>query len=163
MVRLLELLSFRLTCPRFLLSKFASQLNLIQSRVGSLANLTILGINFSYQGPGLKFADPKSQGHRCQGLGSRVPSHRILCPRVPDPRFLGPRGPRSQSLLSQCPESQGLESQVPRSHVLILDYGLNSIKARSFSKNTWKIKTYVMVIKIIITFAKQMFLYLMSL
>ena len=54
-----EPLRFWQTCPSFLLSKFVSQTNLIQSMVGSVASLRVLRSHF--QGPG------------CQGLVSQGP------------------------------------------------------------------------------------------
>ena len=79
-----EPLLFQHTYLSFLLSKLASQINLIQSVVG-----------FSCY----------SQGLRVPLLGSQVP-----CPRVTSPKAQGPssesQGPKSQSLRSQGSGSQ---------------------------------------------------------
>ena len=61
-----EPLRFQLTCPSFLLSKFASQIKLIQSvLIRSVAS------------------------HRSQGPITRVPGIRVLCPRVASPKAQG--------------------------------------------------------------------------
>ena len=101
-----EPLLFQQTYLSSLLSKLASQINLIQSVVG---------------------VSCLSQGLRFPLLGSQVP-----CPRVPGSQFrvIGSHvseswGPGSQSLRSQGSRSQDpciSESLGPRSQVLILDY-----------------------------------------
>ena len=98
MVHQLEHLSFRFICTSFLLSKFATQLKLIQSVVHK----------FNSQGPALtilvlRVASPKFQGLRYRVLGVRVPCHRF-----PGPKFLDP------------------SSQGPWSQVLVLDYAIFS-------------------------------------
>ena len=95
-VHLLEHLSFSLRCPNFLLSKFATQLKLIQSVVwlgiqvtasqvqlsGSCSQYSgSQGCNFQvagthFQGPGCQ--NPVSQGPRVKGLGSQVLGSQVL-------------------------------------------------------------------------------------
>ena len=90
--------AFRLRCPSLSLSKFASQLKLIQSwDTRSLCH------KFNFKGPaleilGLRAISPKSQGPSSGALGVRVPCPRALGPRVPGPRIQGQRipGPESQ-------------------------------------------------------------------
>ena len=79
--------SFWLRCPSFLLSKFASELKLIQSVV----RVRILGICITSSVLGLRVASSKYQGPICRVLGVRVP-----CPRVPVPRswVSGSQSPR---------------------------------------------------------------------
>ena len=97
--------SFRLRCPSFLLSKFASQLKLIQSVVlvgilgicvtSSLLRVLLSGFWVSSrksQVPGTQFHGPG-----CQGPMSQAPSPRVL-------------GPGSQ--------------------VLILDYAVNIVRKK---------------------------------
>ena len=127
--------SFWLSCPSFLLSKFTSQLKLIQSVV--LAG--ILGIcvtSWILRILCLRVTIPKSQGPISRGLGVRVP-----CPTVPRSQASGSRvsesqGPGSQGPGLQVPESHGtgtqtpgvagLRSQGPRSRVLGPDFRLCS-------------------------------------
>ena len=71
-----EPLRFRHTCPSFLLSKFASQIKLIQSVVGSVASLRILGSHF--QGPG--WQSLVSRGPRVPSLGSHGPGSQVSGP-----------------------------------------------------------------------------------
>ena len=81
-------------CRSFLLSKFASQIKLMQFVVGSVASLSVLGSHF--QGPG------------CQAFasqGSRVPRS-----RVPGSRVSGSQGPGSQVL---CLRVSGLQASGP--------------------------------------------------
>ena len=94
--------AFRLRCPSLSLSKFASQLKLIQS-CGAGRDTRSLCHKFNFQGPaleilGLRAISPKSQGPSSGALGVRVPCPRALGPRVPGPRIQGPRipGPESQ-------------------------------------------------------------------
>ena len=110
-----ELLRFRHLCPNFLLSKFASQIKLIQSVVGVRCQ------TYGDRVPGPRFQGPTFQGCKSQVLGSQ-----FQVPRVPGPRVsgLGSRVPRSQVLGSRVPESQvlglrvpSLESQFPGSRV----------------------------------------------
>ena len=81
--------SFWLRCPSFLLSKFASQLKLIQSVVrvgirGICVTSSMLRVLFSgFWVSELQFPSPRDPFSRV--LGVRVPS-----PRVPDPRVSGP-------------------------------------------------------------------------
>ena len=86
--------------PCFLLSKFASQIRLIQSVVGSVASLRVPESSVS----GAHVS--RSKGSRSQSLGSHGP-------RVPDP---GSQSPSVPCLRVPSPRSQG-----PRSQVLILD------------------------------------------
>ena len=90
-----EPLRFWHTCRSFLLSKFASQIKLIQSLVGSVTSNRVLGSHL--------------QGFGCQRLVSQGP-------RVPGPGYRGPR--------SLDPRSVGLRVPAPGSQVLILDYAL---------------------------------------
>ena len=96
--------SFWLSYPSFLLSKFTSQLKLIQSVV--LAG--ILGIcvtSWILRILCLRVTIPKSQGPISRVLGVRVP-----CPRVPvsGAWVSGSRVPRSHSPRFQGPGSQSL-------------------------------------------------------
>ena len=119
LVYLLEHLSFGLRCPSFLLSKFASQLRLIQSAVwvwilgicvtSSILWLLFLGFWVSgWQVPSFREPIPGSWVSGCHVPGSisSVLGVRFPYPRVPDPRVLSSR--------SQAPESRvsGLGSQV---------------------------------------------------
>ena len=121
LVYLLEHLSFWHRCHSFLLSKFASQLKLIQSvvRVG------ILQCSGSYS------QDSGSQGRNSQVLAthSRVQGVRVPVPwswvsgsRVPESQVSGSQGPRSQ--VSQDPGSQGPKVSGPRSRVSGPDFRL---------------------------------------
>ena len=96
---LLEHLSFRLRCPSFILSKFASQINSICGAGQDIRNLCH---KFNSQGPalrvlGLRVASPKSQGSSSRVLvvlvlvvpGSWVSGYQS--PRVPGPKVLGLR------------------------------------------------------------------------
>ena len=67
-----EPLRFRHTCHA--ISKFTSQIKLIQSVVGSVASHRALG--FHCQGPGCQ--DPMSQGPKSQGHRSQVPGSQVL-------------------------------------------------------------------------------------
>ena len=90
-----EPLRFRHICPSFLLSKFASQIKLIQSVVGV----------------------------SCQPQGSRIPlpGFRVSWSHVPGSQVPGARAPVPES---QGPKSQRLRVPGPGSQVLILDYTL---------------------------------------
>ena len=85
-----ELLRFRHLCPNFLLSKFASQIKLIQSVVGVRCQ------TYGDRVPGPRFQGPTFQGRKSQVLGSQVSgsqgsSSQSLGPWVPGPGSLGPR------------------------------------------------------------------------
>ena len=89
--------SFWLRCPSFLLSKFASQLKLIQSVVrvrilGICITISVLRVLFS------GFWVSMSQIFKSQGPISRVLGFRIPCPRVQESQGLGFQSPGSQSL-----------------------------------------------------------------
>ena len=88
LVLLLEHPSFRLICPSILLSKFASQLKLIQSvvRVG-------ISHKFNSQGPALRILSLRIASHNSKGSSSRVIGVRVSCPRVLIPRSYGPKVP----------------------------------------------------------------------
>ena len=103
MIHLLEYLSLRLSCPSFLLSKFATQLKLIQSASRDTRSLCH---KFISQGPalrilGLRAASPKFQGPSSRVLGARVP-----CPMVSWSMFQGTgcQGPRVTG--SRVPEAR---------------------------------------------------------
>ena len=114
-------LSFRLRCPIFLLSKFVSQLKLIQSvvRVGILgicvtrSVLRVLFLGFwvsELQVPSPR--NPVLGGPSCQGLVSQGPRVRVLGLRfpglrVPGSRVSGSQDPGSQGLRVPCFGSQG--------------------------------------------------------
>ena len=70
-------LCFRHTCPKFLLSIFASQIKLIQS---------VVGVSCQSQGPGC-------QVPMFQGRTSQVPRSKFRVPECLSPIY---RGPRSQ-------------------------------------------------------------------
>ena len=140
-----EPLRFLHTCPSVLLSKFASQIKLMQSPVG---------VSCQSQGPRVQLPGsqvprprvpvPESQGPRIPGpriSGLRVPGLRVLRLRVQGPKshvsgsqvlglrsrfrlYLRSQSPRSQGPASQDPGSQisGLMVPGPGSQVLILDY-----------------------------------------
>ena len=113
LVHLLEHLSYGLKCLSSLLSKFASQLKLIQSvvRVGILGSVTssVLQVLLSglwvsgsqvpspkFQGPSSRV--PESQGSEFQGRGSQGL-------RVPGPRFQGPGSWVSGPDIRLCPSN----------------------------------------------------------
>ena len=124
-------LSFRLRCPSFLLSKFVSQLNLIQSVISRPQGR-------KSQVSGIQFRGSGCQGPSSRILGVRVSCLRVLEPQVPDSWVSGSKGleslcpwvPGLRVSGSQGPGSQGLRvpgsrvsgSQGPGSQVLILDY-----------------------------------------
>ena len=103
--------SFWLRCPSFLLSKFASQLKLIQSVSGSWSQDSG-SQSRNFQVPGTYFQVPGCQDPRVPG--SRVPKSRVSGFRVP-----GLRVPGVRVLGSQV---SGLRVPGPGSHVMILDY-----------------------------------------
>ena len=90
-----EPLRFRHICPSFLLSKFASEIKLIQSVVGV----------------------------SCQPQGSRIPlpGFRVSGSHVPGSQIPGARAPVPES---RGPKSEGVRVSDPGSQVLILDYTL---------------------------------------
>ena len=124
LVHLLEHLSFRFRCPSFLLSKFASQLKLIQSVVWvqilvicvTSSILRILLAQFQVSAsqvqstrdpvpgswwPGCHVPESQFQGSGCQCLvsqGPRVPGYRVSGSRVTGPGSQGPRVPGLMSL-----------------------------------------------------------------
>ena len=120
-------LSFWLRCPRFLLSKFASQLKLLQSVVririlgicviSSILRVLLSGFWVSesqFPSPRDLFPGSWVSGSQCPRVsGSRVLGLRVLGLRVPGLRVLG-------SLVS------GLRVPGPGSQVLILDYARKS-------------------------------------
>ena len=127
LVHLLQHLSSWLRWSSFLLSKFASQLKLIQSVVhvgilGIWVTISILRVLLSgFWVSGLQF--PSS---RDLFLGSCVSGSHFT-----ESQFQGPvsQGPRSQSPGSHCPRFQGprvpgLRSQDPRSRISGLDFRL---------------------------------------
>ena len=89
--------SFRLRCPSFLLSKFASQLKLIQSvaRVGILGicvTMSMLRVLFSgFWVSGLQFPSPRDSFPWSQESGFHVPGS-----RAPESRVSGSQVPGSQ-------------------------------------------------------------------
>ena len=113
-------LSFRLRCSSFLLSNFASQLNLIQSvvRVG------ILGICVASSILRVLLSGFWTSG-------SQIPSPRDPVPGswVSGSCILGPQSPRSLSPApwSQVSELQGLESQGPGSGISGPDFRLSHV------------------------------------
>ena len=107
LAHLFEHLSFRLRCSSFLLSKFASQLKLIQSVVQTWIRgicvtssfLSVLLSGFLVSGlqvPSPRHPVPGSFVSGCHVLGSRVSGSQSLRPRVPSLRV---QGPRSQALI----------------------------------------------------------------
>ena len=99
LVHLLEHLSFGLRCPSFLLSKFASQLKLIQSvmRVGILgicvtsSILTVLLSGFWVSGSQVpSFRDPVPGSWVS---GSQISRSHFHCPGCQDPVSWNPRVP----------------------------------------------------------------------
>ena len=141
-----EPLRFLHTCPSVLLSKFASQIKLMQSPVG---------VSCQSQGP--RVAGPKAQGPssrvpgsqdpgsqnlesqspRSQGPASQGPGSQVSCLRVPGP------GPQVQiQTIPKVSESQvsgscvsgsrvpNLRSHGPRSRVPGPDFRLSPIKLR---------------------------------
>ena len=135
LVHLLEHLSFRLRCPKFLLSKFAEQLKLIQSVeqvgiVGVYVTSSIFRVLFSeFWVSGSQIASSRDPVPGSWVSGSHVPGSQFQGPGCQGPvsqshRFPGPRvlGPGSQSPTSQGPGSQSLRISGPGSQVLILDY-----------------------------------------
>ena len=140
-------LSFRLRCPIFLLSKFVSQLKLIQSvvRVGILgicvtsSILKVLLSGFWTSGsqipsprdpvPGSWVSGSQFQGPGCQGLVSQGP-------RAPGPRFPGPgsQRPRVSSLSvlgSQAPRVSGSRASGPDFRVYLLKSVSNVLNSKS--------------------------------
>ena len=117
-------LSFRLRCPSFLLSKFVSQLNLIQSVISRPQGR-------KSQVSGIQFRGSGCQGPSSRILGVRVSCLRVLelqvpdswvsgskgleslCPWVPGLRVSGSQGLKVSG--SQDPGSQGLRVPGPRS------------------------------------------------
>ena len=102
--------SFWLRCPSFLLSKFASQLNLIQFVYGSGYLESESKVQFS----GSCSQDSESQGRNFQGPGTYFQVLGCQGPRVP-----GSRVPESRVSGSWF---KGLRVRGPGSHVLTLDY-----------------------------------------
>ena len=100
---------FRYTCRSFLLSKYASQINLIQS---------IVRISCASQGPRVPF--PWSRV-----LGSYVPSPgpQVASPSVPSAKFQAPCS-RIPCLRASSPKVPSPRVPGPWSYVLILDYAL---------------------------------------
>ena len=96
LVHILKNLSFELRCPSFLLSKFASQLKLIQSvvRVGILvvcdisSILRVLLSGFWVSGSQVPSLRDPTPGPHIPGshFHSRVLGVRVLCPRIPESR-----------------------------------------------------------------------------
>ena len=80
LVHLLGFLSFRLSCTRFLLSKFAPQLKLIQSASRVTRSLCH---KFNFQGPALKIVGLTAASPNFPRPRSSVLSVRIPFPRVP--------------------------------------------------------------------------------
>ena len=137
LVHLLEHLSFRLRCSSFLLSKFATQLKLIQSvvRVGilgvcvtsSIFRVLLSGFwvsksqvsSFRHPVPGSLVSGSHAPVPESSVSGFRVPgsqSHRFPGPRVP-----GIKVPGLRVLAFRVP---GLRILGPGSQILILDYAL---------------------------------------
>ena len=114
--------SFWLRCPRFLLSKFASQLKLIQSVVrirllGTCVISSILRVLLS----GFWVSESQFPSPRDLFPGSWVSGSQ--CPRVSGSRVLGLRVPSLRVLGSLV---SGLRVPRPGSQVLILDYARKS-------------------------------------
>ena len=96
LVHILKNLSFELRCPSFLLSKFASQLKLIQSvvRVGILVVCVISSIlrvllsEFWVSGSQVLSPRDPIPGSHIPGchFHSRVLGVMVLCPRIPESR-----------------------------------------------------------------------------
>ena len=129
--------SFWLRCPSFLLSKFSSQLKLIQSVV----RVRILGICFTSSNLRVLLSGFWDFALRILAIcNSQIPISRVLgvrvsCPRVPvrgswvaGSRVPGSipesQGHNSQSPGSQGPGVPGLRVPGPGSEVLILDYAI---------------------------------------
>ena len=101
--------SFRLRCPNFLLSKFVSQLKLIQSRVrvgilGICVTSSILRVLLSgFWTSGSQMPSPKDpvSGSQFQGPGSQSP--RVSSLSVLESRVSGSQDPGSQGPVSQGP------------------------------------------------------------
>ena len=95
LVHLIEPLSFRLRCPSFLLSKFASQLKLIQSVVwvgilGICVTSSIVRVLLSgFWIPGSQVPTLRDPVPGSWVSGSRVPG--FQSPRSQSPEFQGPR------------------------------------------------------------------------
>ena len=146
LVHLLEHLSFWLRCPSFLLSKFASQLKLIQSvvRVGILGiwvTSSILRVLLSgFWVSGLQFPSPRDL----------FPGSWVSGSHFTESQFQGPvsQGPSSRSPGSHCPRFQGpripgLRSQGPRSRIPGPDFRLcptNTPKRRTCWKNLFPLE-----------------------
>ena len=101
-------LCFRHTCPGFLLSKFASQIKLIQS--------VDWGLVASVKVPGFEF-----HGLGCQGPMSQCRKSQVIRSQFQGPKFYGLE---SRVLGSWVPGSRVL---APRSSVLVVDYATSSI------------------------------------
>ena len=111
-------LSFRLRCPSFLLSKFASQLKLIQSvvRVGILGicvTSSFLRVLLS----GFWVSGPQVPSSRDLVPGSWVPGSHVPWSHDPCSRVLGVRAPESQVPGSQRPGSRVSGSQISGSWI----------------------------------------------
>ena len=137
MVHLLQHLHFWLRCPSFLLSKFATQLKLMQSVVWveilgiCVASSTFRVLLSRFWVSGLLFPSPKDpfpvpvpgswmSGSRVPvSQGSRVPGS-----QVQEPRVSGSQDPESQDPESQGPGVLGLRSQGPRSRIPGPDFRL---------------------------------------
>ena len=120
--------SFWLRCPSFLLSKFASQLKLIQSVVwvkilGICVTSSIIRVLLSgFWVSKSQFLSPRDLFSGSWVLGSQSPrvlGSRDLESRVSGSQGSGPKG--SESVVSGCRVS-GLGVSGPGSQVLILDY-----------------------------------------
>ena len=108
----LEPLRFWQICPSFLLSKFASQIKLMQSLVGI----------------------------SCKSQGLRVPCPRVPCPRVASPKAQGPKisSLRVSGLRVPGLRVTRLRVSGPGSQVLVLDYPFKSSIFR-FQENIFNI------------------------
>ena len=137
LVYLLEHLIFWLRCPSFLLSKFASQLKLIQSvvRVGilgiSVASSILRVLLSGFWASGSQFPSPRDPfpGSWVSGSQFHGPEFRVLCSRIAGLRVFG----------SWVSESWGLRSHGPRSRVSGPDFRLCHI----LTILTCPLKTYV--------------------
>ena len=105
LVHLLEHLGFRLRCPSFLLSKFASQLKLIQSVV----RIATLGICVTSSVLRVLLSRFWVSGSQVSSPRDPVPGSWVSGLHVLVPRF---QGPRCQEPVSQGPRCQGPVSLV---------------------------------------------------
>ena len=131
LIQLLEHLSFRLRCPSFLLSKFASQLKLIQSMVrvgirGICVTSSILRVLHSgFWVEGSQVPSPSDPVLRSWVSRSHVPGSQFQGPGCQGPVFQGPRVPGSRVSESRVFRVPSLRVSGSRAQVLILDYTLN--------------------------------------